>query len=456
MSVDPRELIVQALIAVERGEHANEVLAGLLAASQLDPRDRRFVSALFYGTLRWQLKIDRDLDTVLATPRAKLSPVVRNVLRLGLFQMDYAYSAPLEVAVNTAGDLVRARGEKSATGLVNAVLRRLGQSRQRLLKREESQAYGQSSELFGLLKSAYGPEIARELARVFLLERQELGVRPNTVKIQRDALMQVLRDEGFSPEPGHYLDSAISLVTEGVDPAMSQSFQAGLWTIQDEAAQLIAHLMDPTPGSKILDACAAPGGKTGDLFARGLGQIYLLAADAKAQRLSRVIDLIERLGYPRSSGPSEWGIEVVQRDARELPAPTELAAFDQVLIDAPCSASGLMGKQPDLRLQLTYERVQELVVIQSEILAVQAAAVKVGGFLNYATCSILPQENSLQIERFLDSSRGRNFCRVDLSSQLPLRLVDKNASERCGEVLLRPDLTPDIDGFFMARLQRME
>lgn len=449
----PRTLIIKLLMAEERGHRANELLTQELERVDFSLRDRRFVSALFYGCLRWQLRLDRDLATVLDTDLNLLNPEIRNILRLGLYQIDHAYSVPAEVGVMTSVDLCREFGMASATGLVNAVLRKLSKSRLRLLRKEESLAFSLSSEVYGMLKKGYGESVARAIAEASLVERSHIAIRPNRLKCTTDELRLLLQSEAVEVLPGCYLSNALRINLAGRDLSKLDSFRRGYWTVQDEAAQLLAELIRPEAGETVYDACAAPGGKTGSLYELSAGNAYVLAADLKESRLAKVSKLIKRMGYKPSETFGKAGIELRVHDASRL-LPGNLK-FSQVVVDMPCSASGLLAKQADLAKNLSYRKVQELIPIQRSILQTAASQVEIGGFLTYSTCSILPAENSEQIESFLATELGNNYERVDITGLLPDKIREANTMSNKGEVLLRPDLLPEIDGFFIARLRRV-
>ncbi|MDO5734187.1 MAG: transcription antitermination factor NusB [Eubacteriales bacterium] len=453
----PRRLVLELLCRCEQGEHCNVVLAAALRETMLAPRERKFVSALFYGTLRWQPRIDFELQEVLNKRLQSFHPEVRNLLRLGLYQIDYAYSVPPEVAVATTVSLAEEVGQQQAKSMINAVLRKLSKVRKRLLTKQESLKYGLSTELFGLFKQAYGIETARRIAEVFLNERQELSLRPNLLHPKYNQLPEILQAEGIELKTGTYLEDSLSIITGGRDLASLASFQEGLWSVQDEAAQLVSRIADLSPGTRVLDACAAPGGKTADLFARNGGDLFILAAELKAERFKSLEDIFNRLNYPKASElTANRGIYPQLRDASQALADAEIKAFDAVLLDVPCTASGLIGKQADLRSKLSYEKFQSLLPIQAKILNCQAEAVKNSGVLIYSTCSILPAENSEQIAKFLQSPLGREFERVEIEHLIPEKLRQCAIQPALGELLLRPDLSPEIDGFFIAKLRRKD
>lgn len=443
----PRKTIVDILLAVEqRRVFANEALSEALAAESFDLSERRFVAAMVYGVLRLQEKLDRDIGLQLDKPFHTLSPLQRNLLRLGLYQMDYAYSVPPEVAVATTVELARNLGlGKGGAGLINAVLRNLSRERKILLTKERPLKYGLNNELFGILKKDYGEAAAYAIAAAMLDADATLSLRVNRLRTDPDALIGILREEGIEAARSPYLEDALRFDLQGRDLTRIPSFQQGLWTVQGEAPMVLGAIAPVQPGDRVLDACAAPGGKTGHLAERMGDEGTVVAAEVSAKRLPRLEELRDRMGY-RS-------VAILQRDAAAPLPEAERESYDLVVLDVPCSAFGLLGKQPELRHRLSYDEIRSFLPVQAKILKEQSRGVKPGGHLIYATCSLTAMENGEQVAAFLDSPAGADFRRVPVRDRVPECLRERALYPAAGEILLRPDKT-GTDGFFIALLQR--
>lgn len=445
----PRKTILDILLAVEqRHVFANEALSAALASEPFDLTERRFIAALVYGVLRMQDKLDRDIALQLDKPFHTLSPLQRNLLRLGLYQMDYAYSVPPEVAVATTVDLARDVGlGKGGAGLINAVLRNLSRKRQILLTKEQPLKFGLNNELFGMLKKDYGETDAFAIAEAMLETDATLSLRVNRLKTTPEDLLAILKDQGIEATLSPYLDWALRFDLQGRDLTRIPSFQQGLWTVQGEAPMVLGEVAPLVPSARVLDACAAPGGKTGHLTERLEDRGTVVAAEVSARRIPRLHDLIRRMGY--------HSVSVLERDAAKPLPEAERGSYDLVVLDVPCSAFGLLGRQPELRHRLSYEEIQSFLPVQAEILKAQSEGVKPGGYLIYATCSLTSLENSAQVAKFLASSKGQDFMRVPVRDRVPEGIRDLALYPAEGEVLLRPDRT-GTDGFFIALLKRTE
>lgn len=431
----PRQLAAAALVRIERGGYANLVLGSLLAESGLSARDRGFASRLVYGTLERLRTLDARLAPWLKKPIDKLDAPVRAALRMGLYQMLYMDSVPAAVAVSESVRLVRALGKSSAAGFVNAVLRRAGGPWEPTFATEAERlgvTYSVSDDIARLLLTAYPDAAQRILQASFTLP--PLQVRVNTLRTDRSALAARLADAGVTARP---LISPAGLELDGAgDPAALPAFAEGLFHVQGLASQLAAEALDARPGQRVLDLCAAPGGKSASLAERMENRGALFCCDEAASRLSLIEGLLARLGITIGS--------VRQLDAAG-PA-TGFSDMDRVLCDVPCSGLGVLAKKPDIR----YKRLGDLTTLietQKKILANGAAALAPGGRLVYSTCTLNPAENAGVVRWFLDTHPGWHT----VLPQLPL---PEGVRRQDGMLTFVPGETA-ADGFFVACLERL-
>ena len=399
-------------------------LPAALARSRVtlsDERDRALAGEIAAGTLRWQGAFDAIVAAYAARPVARLDPEVVDILRLTLFQLLHLDRVPASAAVNDAVQLVRKAGKSSAAAFVNAVLRRASRERHRLPLPEYRRG-DEPAELDFLEKSLSHPRWlverwrrrhgfeATEVWCRFNNEPAPLTLRANRLRTTREQLADSLRDHGVETEPTRYAADGL-LVSKG-NPLLSPLAASGLFLVQDEASQLVGSIVRAAPGHRVLDACAAPGGKTTAMAADMRDEGLIVAMDVRARRVRLLRETI------RSAGSS--CVRLVQANAA-IPLPVA-PVFDRVLIDAPCSGLGTVRRDPDIKWRRSEAEFDGLNSLQLRILRAASRAVKRGGRLIYSTCSSEPEENEVVIQRFLEESP--EFEAVPLESTGVLGLIN--------------------------------
>ena len=360
-----RRTAALALVHQEQSGYSNLVLAGALEKHALPPRDKAFVTALFYGVTERLLTLDWCLERCLSRPMKKLDPQVRAVLRMGLYEARYM-GTPAAVAVSEAVALCRALKKSSAAGLVNAVLRRA------LEQRPEQAQFADEAERFSVLYSVGLPAV-RLLLREYPAQCEKIlqacfapaptALRCNTLRTDARGLCGALEGEGIKAQEGA-LPGAVLAHFAG-SPAATKAFVQGLYHVQGQASQLAALSLGAQPGETVLDLCAAPGGKTLLLAQEMKGEGRLVSCDAAEGRLPLIEKAVNRCGFTN--------VTVRQNDAAVYnPA---FQGADRVLVDAPCSGLGIMAKKPDIRYK-TLEGAEELHALQLNILSTSARSVK--------------------------------------------------------------------------------
>ena len=441
-----RELALEVLERVGRaGAFADLALHAALERGDLGPEERALATELVCGTLRWRGRLDFALAAVLERGLEKLEPRVVDLLRLGAYQILFLDRVPDAVAVSESVRLARAVGLGRAAGLVNAALRRLARERERLpLPRLEDDPLGHLVHALSIPGwiaerwiAAYGAESAAELARASNTPAPPT-VRANRRRIGRDPLLAELRERFPDAEPCRFAPDGLRLGRG--DVARDPAFRDGRFTIQDEASQLVVEWLDPKPGERVLDACAAPGAKATAIAERVGDAGCVLALDRHARRLGLVARDARRLGLAN--------LRTLQADAsRPLDGVAAPASFDRVLVDAPCSGLGALRRNPDARWRLQPSALGELAALQRALLLRVRPLLVPGGALVYSTCTLATEENEAVIDAFLaEAPEFRRAAAPPPASIAPL-------VGRDGFLRTFPQRI-DADGFFAARLER--
>jgi 16S rRNA (cytosine967-C5)-methyltransferase len=446
---DPRTLAFEVLTRVAEGAYADLALdAALELQPNLDPRDRALTTELVYGVLRQQGKLDFALSRFCRQPLTKLEHVVVRLLRLGVYQILCLDRVPDRAAVHETVELTRRLRLERATGLINGILRSL-------VREQESIPWPDSAadpaaylehvlSLPGWLARQwlreFGAEEALALATA-MLEPAPFSLRVNTLATSREAYLAGLdglaeaRPTRFAPE-GLTLDGRGRLHLPGD--------REGWYQVQDEASMLIPHLLDPQPGDRILDACAAPGGKTTQLAALTGNKAKILALDLHPQRVRLITQGAARLGCA--------GIEARPWDLTKKPEFLAPASFDRVLVDAPCSGLGVLRRNPEIRWRRAASDLPRLAELQRSILRQVAPLVRPGGTLVYSLCTLGAEETSEVVAAF--EAAHPDFVREDLRQAVPAHWLELIDAQGCLRTL--PHRHDGMDAFFAARFRRTE
>jgi 16S rRNA (cytosine967-C5)-methyltransferase len=447
----PTHTRLLALRVLERvasaGAYADQLLHAELARSSLNAPDRAFATDLVYGTLRWRGCIDFYLSHFVTCDLAKLEPLVASALQLGAYQLLFAERVPASAAVDQSVRCVRAAGTQRASGLVNAVLRRLALERHAVaLPSLDADPVAHLSHALSLPRwlaerwvERFGVEQAAALAAA-CNRLPPLTIRANARRIDARDLLAELRERFPGARPCRYASRGIALGRKG-NPALDPAYLEGRFSVQDEASQLVVALLDPQPGERILDVCAAPGGKTTAIAERVGATGDVVAVDRHPRRLELLRRAGRRLGLEN--------IRAFARDAtRELADLAPSGGFDRALVDAPCTGLGTLRRNPDAKWRVRPGDCARLAQIQRAILATAASVLRPGGVLVYSVCTLLAEENEQIAEAFLQ--RAHDFEPMP-SDALPRELAELGADG--GRLRTFPHLH-DADGFFAARFGR--
>lgn len=442
--LNARRLALDVLTDVrEKGAYASLALGERLRAAHLSPEDRRLATGLAYGTLENQLQIDYALDRLMDHPTRE--PVQRDILRMGAYQILFLDRVPDSAAVDEAVKLTRAMGMEAACGFINAVLRNLSRGKDEIAwpdREADPMAYlsvmgSMPLWLVEKLVAAYGPE---EAGRVILYREEEhpVCVRPNLTRLSDAEFVTLLHEKGWRAERG--IAPHAWLIYGAGDLAADADYRAGRFSIQGQSSMLAAEALEARPGMKVLDACAAPGGKSAYLCEQMqlTGRVYAWELHEKRAQLLE--------GVRRRLGLDNLRISV--RDALDFRPDLE-GMLDGVLLDAPCAGLGVLSQKPDIKLRLKQEDIPAIVDTQGRLLDTVCRYVRPGGALVYSTCSLLPEENGDRVRAFLETHR--NFVLDPLPVSFPAELRERQTA--CGLQLL--GCRDGVEGFFIARMRRV-
>jgi len=384
-----RAVAAQSLARIVRGESLRSVFASA-AARLADPRDRALLSNLLHEGARWWLRFDAALDGLLERPLREREPQVHALAVLGLVQLDVLH-LPEYAAVAATVDAARALRKPKFAGLINALLRRWLRERENLTARLDADPVTRSAHPSWLLDAlrADWPEAVDAIVTANNMQAP-LWLRINRRRARRDDLLDRLKSVEIEARADGRLEHAVVL-PNSTDVTRLPGYAEGEFSVQDGAAQFAAALLGLADGQRVLDACAAPGGKSAHILESA--NVQLTALDSDSRRLARIEENLTRLGV---------AAEVRAGDAGEPAGWWDGRAYDRILIDAPCSATGIVRRQPDIKLHRRDSDIPRLAAAQSRILDALWPLLARGGRLVYATCSVLADENARQISRLID------------------------------------------------------
>lgn len=438
MGASPRAAAVSALIRQEQDGFSNLILDAELRRQKLDGRDKAFASAIFYTVLEHRGTLDYILEQFLPKGLARLDPPVREILRSALAQARYM-QVPVSAAVNEAVKLTRSFKKSSASGLVNAVLRRA------CAYDLSGASFADACEQLMVLGSA-GRDVAQVLHTYYpdealgiLTQPADGGLtslRANPLKATPEKLCSLLEELGVQDVHPGFVEGSVLARFEG-SPADKELFRQGYYHVEGQASQLAALCVEAAPGQTVLDLCAAPGGKTLLLAEQMQDTGRLVSCDVTENRVGLIRTAVQRMGFAC--------VEARCNDAAH-PAP-DLPMADCILTDVPCSGLGILAKKPDIRYKALDEaRYAQLLATQASILDAAAGLLKPGGRLVYSTCTIHPAENQQQIQAFLQ--RHPEFTLASPSPAMPQGM-------RCTPYgMLSIPTETGMDGFFICAMQK--
>lgn len=446
--MNARQIAVRILTRVEKeGAYANILLRSQLAGIE-DSRERNLTTALVNGVLKNKMTLDFALRKHLSKPMSALPNEVRAALRIGVFQILFLDKIPHPVAINESVEALKAINP-TFVPLVNSVLRKSAEkgwnfswpNKQKEPVKYLATYYSHPEWLVKKWLKRWGYEETEALLKVNN-SPSNTCVRTNTLKISQEQLKEDLEKEGIKVTRGK-VPETLYLDDFGAIESLP-AFKQGQMTVQDESSQLVAHILQPQPGDRVLDVCSSPGGKTTHIAQMMQNSGQILAVDLYPQKLEKITELAKRLGITC--------IDTMEGDARLLEGVE--GTFDRVLVDAPCSGLGVIRRRADLRWQKNEEEIKALPKLQLEILLKASEYVREEGELVYSTCTTEPEENFEVVKAF--RKLRPQFQPVDLSEALPFAITDERdlAQLKKGVWQILPH-KDHMDGFFLAKFKRM-
>lgn len=433
-----REIALRILMEVENGAYADRALGLALSEVDLDSRDRRLVTELVNGGLRMRGHIDWILNLFARGGIERFAPQVRNCLRLGVYQIIFLDKIPDAVAVNETVVLAKRFGHQGVADFVNAVLRKVvgrGFPYPSLASDPISHIsvlYSHPQWLVRRWVNRSGVEETIELCQANN-RVPDIVLRVNLLQVSLQEAMAVLAEGGLEPRQGQYLPGYIHVDQAG-ELLRHPTFEKGWFVAQDESAGLATLLLDPQPGERVLDLCSAPGGKTVHTAQLMRNQGRIVAVDINGERLGLVDENCRRLGVEI--------VETVQADGTQLSA----EPFDRILVDAPCSGTGVLARRADARWRKTEKQIRELTEVQKRLLDHAVQLLKKDGILVYSTCSIEEEENEDVMGAVLE--QHSELVVEDAAPFVPKELVGPDRSVRT-----LPH-RHGVDGSFVVRMRK--
>ncbi len=448
-SVNLREIVLGILMEITEEEaYSHVVIRNVLEKYQyLEKRDRAFISRVAEGTLEHMLQLDYIIECFSKVPVYNMKPLIRNLLRMSVYQLKYMDSVPDSAVCNEAVKIAQRRGFYNLKGFVNGVLRNTARGMDDIVyprperDREKYLSVTYSIPLWMIKKwlAQFGFETTEAVCKSFH-EPGATPVRCNLDKASKEEIIEELQAQNITVKQHPYLDYALEISGYNYMKAVS-AFKKGWIQVQDISSMLVAEVAAPNWGDYCIDVCAAPGGKSLHLSDKLRGSGYVEARDISEYKVQLMQENIERTGA--------INIRAMQKDATVYD-PESFQRADIVLADVPCSGLGVIGKKQDIKYKMTEAKQMEIVRLQRKILRVVQNYVKPGGVLIYSTCTIGADENQLNVKWFLENFP---FRLESIDSYICDEL--KGKTTKGGYIQLLPGIHR-TDGFFIARLKRME
>ncbi len=442
MSINARSIALKILMDVNEKKGYSNLSITKHLNGEITQQDENLIRELVYGVLENILYIDYIISKASKVKLNKIHPTIKDILRLGIYQVAFMDRIPDSAAVNESVKLAKKYGHMGTVGFVNGVLRSISRNKEEFLAIDIkdrvkflSIKYSHPEELVKRFIKDFGKEFTEELLKANN-STPLLNIRVNTLKTNKEDLRRKLEAKGFNISDGNFADDAL-VVHNPLRITSLIEFQDGLFTIQDESSMLVAQILDPKEGSLVLDVCSAPGGKSTHIAQHMNNKGLIISRDIFDHKIKLINENAKRLG-----------IDIIKAEVfNALDLDDKLIGkVDYVLVDAPCSGLGLIRRKPEIKWSRTSDDIDELSKLQENILEKAKHYLKVGGILIYSTCTILDQENIEVVNRFLGNNK--DFKAVELNHQ---SLNGKFETLSKGYIQLYPN-KHNTDGFFIAKM----
>ena len=447
----PREIALDIVMDIAESKEGQEKFSHIVINQTLkkyeflDKQDRGFINIISEGTLERIITIDFIINQYSNIKVKKMKPLIRNLLRISVYQIKYMDKSPDYAICNEAVKIAKKRGFKKLSGFVNGVLRNIIRKPEKVVFPNENKEpvrslsikYSAPEWLVTLFIEQYGKETAKKILEDSLKEKPT-SIRCNLNKTSINQLVIELENANVDVNRGSYLDYALKISNyDSIDRLYG--FKEGLFTVQDESTMLVGEIANPKKNSLVIDVCAAPGGKTLHIAEKLNNTGQVISRDISEKKVELIEENIKRLELTN--------IKTQMHDALELDQEL-INKADIVVVDAPCSGLGVIAKKPDIKYNMTLDKQKDLVKLQRQILQTVSQYVKEGGSLIYSTCTINKEENIENVEWF---TKHYPFSLESINGFLPDKLQSKDTNK--GYISLIPGIH-ETDGFFIARLVR--
>jgi 16S rRNA (cytosine967-C5)-methyltransferase len=444
-----RKYALEILIEVNNSNaRANDLIDQTMKKHGFPDQDRALLTELVYGSIRWQEKLDWVISQFVTPAKLrKTQPEIIEILRLGLYQLLHLDGIADYAAVSESVELAKKYGNKGSSGFVNAILRNVIRNKDKIKYsdinkdpiKHISVRYSHPEWMVQRWIDRYG---IKQTIDICLANntRPPLFIRTNMLKVSRQDLIESLENDGLSVSTSDRVPESIEVFNLNKSLAQLESYNKGLFQVQDESSMLIGHILDPKPDEIIIDVCSAPGGKSTHIAELMENKGKIMSFDINKDRLGMLNENCQRLGINI--------IETIVSDARNIGEHIKEKA-DRILIDAPCTGLGVLRRRVEARWRRTPEQIDEFAKLQYEILESVCQYVKPNGVLVYCTCTIEPEENERVVEKFLESHP--EFQIQSISPFLPDIADRMNIVSAEGYLKTYPHIH-NIDGFFAVRM----
>ena len=444
MPTSARRTAFNILKAVSAGAYADVALQRHLS-SDLKSSDRSLATELAYGVIRRQRTLNTLITQFASKPAHKQPPELRWILQLGLYQLRYLTQIPQSAAIHSTVELAKQLKLGGLSKVVNGILRQYQRQSTdtdplvlpKSVISELGVTYSYPDWIIKIWIDQLGESEARQLCE-WMSASPSIDLRVNCLTTHIEELKSRFQEQGLGAKTIDGLPQALRLTTRPGRLTALPGFKEGEWMVQDASAQLVSHVLDPQPNWKVLDLCAAPGGKTIHLSELMDGHGDIWACEPIKSRIKRIRENCDRL---KIKNVTTW-----QGDGRDLP--TEMDDFDAILVDAPCSGLGTLHRHADARWRQTPDGIQKLAKLQQELLASASTRVKDGGRMVYSTCTLHPDENESVVNQFIDSQ-----SEWELDPVPNTHYASRFETDRPGLYKVWPHQS-NMDGFFLARMRK--
>ncbi|MCG7342819.1 16S rRNA (cytosine(967)-C(5))-methyltransferase RsmB [Sporosarcina sp. ACRSL] len=437
-----RDAALSILMEINQNQaYSNLLLNRTIKKHNIDPKDRGLLTELTYGTLQHRLTLDYYLEPFV---KGKLDPWVRELLRLSIYQIVYLTKIPSHAVVHEAVEIAKRRGHKGIASTVNGILRSILRKGVRPIEEIEDEIERISIETSHpkWLIERWVKQFGKEEALAMAHENNHparMTARVNSLKASIDEAMSALAKEGIEVSKGEVVPDSIQATSGSL--ANSEAFAEGLLTIQDESSMLPVLALDVMPDMKVLDMCAAPGGKTTFIAEKMNDRGEIHAHDLHEHKLSLIESNAKRLGIQ--------SIKTKSGDSRELDSIYEPASFDRILVDAPCSGLGVIRRKPEIKYNKTEQDLESLADIQEQLLDTAYRLLKEDGILVYSTCTVEYNENEGMVRKFLEKHPDMKMAPLNGLADLEKLEIQDNMLQVLPQHF-------GSDGFFVAAFRKMK